>query len=312
MVGFLGFLVLAVGGGGLALFLGVPPTWIGIYVAGLLVIGAISGFGSSSSSGGSGGGSGGGSSGSRSTFGNAADAATGFLDGLGGSDSSSSSRTRSGGDSNTGEVSLADNPDERRRVGSFGNPTGDEDSVPEEVSGNDSGGTTEEEYLNSDNDNEDMGLLGGDDAEQEDKELHELVKALDKKEEMEKQEIRYDEDLKRKISDVIEELEDYLQHEQRIEEIVGKSGEITVGQIMQHGDEIGQDIRAMNGDLLELKQDLTDVKNEIGEEERVHSNVNQAEEAEEELMDHILQEEKRLEQMQEKLQQIVDGKVQMN
>ena len=147
MVGFQGFILLAVVGGGLALFLGVPPTWIGIYVVGLLVVGAISGFGSSNSED-----SGNGNSGSRkssySSSGNsssrasnslekAGDAASGIINELGNSFSSSSERRH-----NNGEISLADNPEDRRRVGSFGNTA----SNPS----NNSSGTTEQEYLNED------------------------------------------------------------------------------------------------------------------------------------------------------------------
>lgn len=95
MVGFLGFTILAVGGGALALFLGVPPVFIGAYVIGLLLLGAIFGFGSSSSGGGGGGGSAGGGGGSSgSTAKKAMDAANGFMDGLGGSSSDEDRRRR--------------------------------------------------------------------------------------------------------------------------------------------------------------------------------------------------------------------------
>lgn len=316
MVGFLGFIILAVGGGGLALYMGVPPVFIGAYVVGLVLIGAVTGFGdgssgSSSGSGGSSGGGGSSSNGSGSFLNSMADTASGIASNLSGSGNSGSSSQSS---REVGSVSTTD-PDGRREVGSLGNTS--ESSPNENVTpvsehhGDDERGTTGEDYINEDEDNSGMDLFGDDAAEEEDKELHELVQALDQKEEMEKQEIKYDEDLKRKISQVIKELEDYLQHKNRIENIVGQSGEITVGEIMQHGDELGQDLRAMNGDLKELKQDLTDVKNEIGEEERVHSNVNKAEEAEEELMDHILQQEQQLEVMEEKLSKVINGKVQM-
>lgn len=314
MVGFLGFLILALGGGGLALYMGVPPIFIGAYVVGLLLIGAVAGFGDggsgSSSSGSSTGSRGGGSSsGSSGSFLNSmADTASNITSNHSGSNNSSRSRSRR----ETGSVSRT-NEEGRREVGSIGSPRGnsDENVTADPENNDDGGGTTDEDYLNEDEDNSSMDLFGDDTAEEEDEELHELVEALDQKEEMEKQEIKYDEDLKRKISQVIKELEDYLKHKNRIENIVGQSGEITVGEIMQHGDEIGQDLRAMNGDLKELKQDLADVKNEIGEEERVHSNVNKAEQAEEELMDHILQQEKQLEAMEEKLSKVINGKVEM-
>ena len=103
MVGFLGFAVLAIGGGALALFLGVPPVFIGAYVVGLVLLGAISGFSS-----GDGGGGSGGSRGSRSSGGGgsalnkAADAANGFMDALGSSsDDRSSRRDRRNRDSST-------------------------------------------------------------------------------------------------------------------------------------------------------------------------------------------------------------------
>jgi hypothetical protein len=103
MVGFLGFAVLALGGGALALFLGVPPVFIGAYVVGLVLLGAISGFSS-----GDGGGGSGGSRGSRSSGGGgsalnkAADAANGFMDALGSSsDDRSSGRDRRNRDSST-------------------------------------------------------------------------------------------------------------------------------------------------------------------------------------------------------------------
>ena len=98
MVGFLGFAVLALGGGALALFLGVPPVFIGAYVVGLLALGAINGFqtGDSGGGGGSGGGRRGGSGGGGgSTLNKAADAANGFMDALGSSSDDSSSDTRS-------------------------------------------------------------------------------------------------------------------------------------------------------------------------------------------------------------------------
>jgi len=85
MVGFLGFAVLAIGGGALALLLGVPPIFIGAYIVGLLLLGAITGFSSDSSGGGGGGGSSGGNrsgGGSGSTLNKVAEAANGFMEGL--------------------------------------------------------------------------------------------------------------------------------------------------------------------------------------------------------------------------------------
>ena len=85
MVGFVGFVVIALGGLGLALLLGVPPIFIGAYIVGLLLLGAITGFSSDSSGGGGGGGSSGGNrsgGGSGSTLNKVAEAANGFMEGL--------------------------------------------------------------------------------------------------------------------------------------------------------------------------------------------------------------------------------------
>lgn len=88
MVGFAGFLILAVAGGGVALFLGVPPIWIGGYVIGLILLGALTGFSSGSNNnnrnGGGGGSGGSGGSSSGGFLSNAADAANGLMDGLSG------------------------------------------------------------------------------------------------------------------------------------------------------------------------------------------------------------------------------------
>lgn len=168
MVGFLGFLILALGGGGLALFFGVPPVFIGVYVVGLILIGAVTGFGdegsgsSSSSTGSSRGSSGGGSSGngSGSFLNSMADTASGIASNLSGSDSSSgSSRSRR----ETGSVSRANSGD-RREVGSFGNSRGTSDDNVTPVSehyGDDEGGTTDQDYLNEERANVDMADSSG-------------------------------------------------------------------------------------------------------------------------------------------------------
>ncbi|MFB6115629.1 MAG: hypothetical protein ABEK04_05105 [Candidatus Nanohalobium sp.] len=237
MVGFLGFLVLAVGGGALAIYLGVPPIYIGGYIVGLLLLGAITGFsggsGSRSSGGGGGrssGGSGGGSGGSSGGFLNSAmDAAGGFLDGLSGSGSSSSSGRSStshssgGSGREVGSVSTTD-PDGRREVGSFGNPK-NEDSL-----NNHATDTTEEDYLNEELDSVNMSddsgfdyrsleelesgplssLIGGEELEQAAKDVQEEIKR-------EKREMKYNQDILDNLNQVVA---DYSDIEPALEEAI--------------------------------------------------------------------------------------------
>ncbi|MFB6180561.1 MAG: hypothetical protein ABEJ93_01660 [Candidatus Nanohalobium sp.] len=112
MLRFLILLVSLIGGSSLLLYLGLPPIVLVAYVAGLLLLGAATGFstgnrngeGSSTSS----------SRSSGSILSSAAEAGAGLLDGLTGNGENI------GGGGSTGSISRSGNPEDRRNIGEFG------------------------------------------------------------------------------------------------------------------------------------------------------------------------------------------------
>ena len=156
MVGFVGFVVIALGGLGLALLLGVPPIFIGAYIVGLLILGAITGFstnkseGGRSSSGSGSSGNGGSRRGSKGASNSLGSAAGSFIDSLGAAGGSG----RSNGALNT----TSDYPSDLQERGV-------NRGQPDRSGGfNHTDGTTKEDYINSEPQTGNMGLrdqLGG-------------------------------------------------------------------------------------------------------------------------------------------------------
>ncbi|PSH00397.1 MAG: hypothetical protein BRC30_03785 [Nanohaloarchaea archaeon SW_7_46_7] len=203
MVGFIGFLVLAVGGGGLALYFGVPPTAIGAYVLGLLILGAITGF---PSSGGSEGGGSGGGSGSGSILNSATDAANGFLDKLEGSNGTELERDSSRYPSDLQER-VVGNPDHPGRDRDGGNPGPEPTTSGGDEDIDYTPGTNDEEYISGDNDDNNMSDAPVESLEAE---IERVINELGEEEEREKQEIQELDEAKEELIAALKELQ---QHE---------------------------------------------------------------------------------------------------
>lgn len=322
MVGFLGFLILAAGGGGLAIFLGVPPTWIGIYVVGLLVIGAISGFGSPSGGSGGGGGSGGKSgsnSGGKGKLGKAADAATGLMDGLDNSGSSSSrSRNRNNNRrrQNTGNVSLADDS-EGRRVGSFGNPVNDDDS---DNSIDNSDETTDEEYKNKEDKDSSMGerldgfkskasdFLGGDE-ETEKKELTTLGQvAEDLEREME--DLEKEEEIDKKTLQDVKELSaalrQLMEDEGELRKLLTKGGGLNMRNFQDRLPKLQSLASSIEEEGDAISNRFTQVRNDIQKQEQEGKKIQQEETKLAELENELEAEEDRHEEIMTNMEQLLE------
>lgn len=229
MVGFIGFLILAVGGGGLALYLGVPPMIIGAYVIGLLALGAITGF--STGSDGGGGGSGGGGSRSSGGSGGVTDAVNGFLDGLGGSSGGSDRSSRSSdGESVIDRMrdrgSSSDYPSELQdRVvggssesgdGSSGETGGSPDggnSGGSPVDINHTEGTNDEDYISGQRDDNNMSDAPVESLEAE---IERVINEIGEEEEREQQEVQELDQAKEELVSALKELQQHENLEQFI------------------------------------------------------------------------------------------------
>ncbi|MFP4038363.1 MAG: hypothetical protein ACLFTA_01110 [Candidatus Nanohaloarchaea archaeon] len=162
--------------------------------------------------------------------------------------------------------------------------------------------------LNTDSQGRDMempNIFSGEDkaTREEEQELHQLVKELEGEEELENQVEIMDEELKQQISQLLHTMDDFLQHEERLQNIM--NGNPSVGEIMQHQEEIGQDIRAMNSDLAEIKSEFENVRAEFGEKSRVEDKVEELETAEERLLDDLMDKHRRIEKMQKNVNNLI-------
>lgn len=157
------------------------------------------------------------------------------------------------------------------------------------------------------------GLLSGSEeaAEEETREIHEMVKRIEEQEGITSEKMQIDEQLKGDLSEILHDLDDFMQHEQRLKNIVGNE-DITLGEVLEHQDEIGQDLRAMRSDLAEINTDFREAKELINRKHQDVEKDEQNETAQEELFDHMLEQEKKMEKMEENLDKIITSKLDMS
>ena len=183
----------------------------------------------------------------------------------------------------------------------LGNVRGQENSHGE--------GTMEGEYLSENGNTSTMGIFSSEEenVEAEEQELHELVEELDQQGDITNQKMEIDRELKGELSQLLEDMDDFLQHDQRIKQIA--QGDVSVGELLQHQDEIGQDLRAMRGDIKEMHEMFEDVRKKINEKHELVQEDEQNESQQEKLMDELLERQRKTEQMEQKLDKIVDAKI---
>ncbi len=278
MVGFLGFLILAVGGGGLAIYLGVPPILIGGYIVGLIALTALTGFSTGDDEGRSrGSGSSGGGGRGRGTLGKMADTAGSFLGSLADESSSSSSRDRSDILERMRRGSGSDYPSELqdRVVGS--EPEGDSRDVAEEAA--EAVDEVEEE---------------GEEEEGETMEEIDVVESLE-------DDLEDDTSLDRSIEERLEELKrEFAKMQQLVSE--GRSDKADISRMNDLGEQMNKTEKEIYREIQELKKELNQKEELLSREEQEIESLEADQERRNREVELLEENIRRLEQMEEFLE----------